>query len=73
MQLIKEHVTEYNENYRRKMKIMYDKRRDVDVTKLPQVGARVFMKLPTENLEYPDGSAQGLSGRAFIRTSSTKN
>ncbi|EYB98415.1 hypothetical protein Y032_0131g1611 [Ancylostoma ceylanicum] len=48
MQLVREHVREYTTAYRQKMKEHYDNRHDVDVTKLPQVGGRVFMKLPTE-------------------------
>ncbi|XGW09034.1 hypothetical protein V3C99_011385 [Haemonchus contortus] len=48
LQLIREEVRAKNENYRAKMKEVYDKRKNVDVLSLPAVGGRVFMKLPRE-------------------------
>ncbi|EYC17492.1 hypothetical protein Y032_0030g2085 [Ancylostoma ceylanicum] len=55
MQLIREHVREYADKYRERMKKSYDKRHSADASRLPTIGSRVFMKLPAEKSKskYP--------------------
>ncbi|XGW22596.1 hypothetical protein V3C99_005091 [Haemonchus contortus] len=48
MKLTQDLIKENAESYRNKMKKQYDKRLDVDSSKLPKVGERVFLKMPAE-------------------------
>ncbi|EYC16809.1 hypothetical protein Y032_0032g2506 [Ancylostoma ceylanicum] len=48
MEVIWEEVRAKNESYRERMKRYYDTKHNVDATKLPKVGERVFMRLPRE-------------------------